>query len=244
MYNIIGQKVNRVDSYEKATGKAIYGDDIKLHGMLYAANRYTDIPSGKIKRIDITKAKQVDGVEAIALFNDVPGAKRLGPIRRDQFILVKDEVFYSGDVIAVVAARTREIACAAADLIEIEYEPVEGLFSVEEAVKPEARLIHPEFKSNVVNHYPLRKGDVEKGFKEADHVIERVYRTGFHEHAYIEPETVTAIPDASTRGLRICGSVQNPFTTRKIVALFMDLKFNLILGWKNSLRQIHPNKMY
>ncbi|MBI5218624.1 MAG: molybdopterin-dependent oxidoreductase [Bacteroidia bacterium] len=228
MHSIIGKKVTRVDGYEKVTGKAVYGDDIKLHGMLYAANRYTDIPAGKIKKIDLSNAEKMDGVEAIVLFKDIPGKKRIGPIRQDHYILVNDEVFYCGDVIAAVAAKTKETAYAAADAIEIEYEPIEGIFDPAEAVKPDARLIHPEFKSNIVVHYPLRKGDVEKGFGESENLIERVYRTGFHEHAYIEPETVTAAPDSTTKGYKIYGSIQNPFTTRRMVAAFMGLNLNQI----------------
>ena len=161
MHNMIGKKVPRIDSYEKVTGKAIYGDDINLHGMLYAANRYTDIPVGKIKSIDFTKAEKMDGVSAIVFYKDIPGQKRIGPIRQDHFVFVNDEVFYTGDVIAVVAAKTKEQAYAAADAIEIEYEPIEGIFDPAEAIKPDARLIHPDFKSNIVNHYPLIKGDIE-----------------------------------------------------------------------------------
>ncbi|MFA4852958.1 MAG: xanthine dehydrogenase family protein molybdopterin-binding subunit, partial [Bacteroidales bacterium] len=228
MHNIIGKKVTRIDGYEKVTGKAVYGDDLKLHGMLYAANRYTDIPAGKITKLDISKAEKIEGVEAIALYKDIPGKKRLGPIRHDHYILVNDEVFYIGDVVAVVAAKTKEIAYTAAEAIEIEYEPIEGIFDPAEAVKPTARLIHADFKSNIVNHYPVRKGDVNKGFGQSDNIIEREYRTGFHEHAYIEPETVTAAPDPTTKGYKIYGSIQNPFTTRKIVSLFMGLNLNRV----------------
>ena len=226
MYNIVGKKVVRIDGYEKVTGKAIYGDDIKHCGMLHAANRYTDIPAGKIKKIDISKAEKMDGVEAIALYKDIPGQKRIGPIRQDHYVIVNDEVFYTGDVIAVVAAKTQEQACAAADAIEVEYEPIEGIFDPVEAIKPDARPIHADFKNNIVNHYPLIKGDVNKGFAESDQVIERKYKTGFHEHAYIEPETVTAAPDPTTKGFKIYGSIQNPFTTRRMVAAFMGVSLN------------------
>ncbi|NTW32007.1 MAG: molybdopterin-dependent oxidoreductase [Bacteroidetes bacterium] len=228
MHNIIGKKVTRVDAYEKVTGKAIYGDDLKLAGMLHSACRFTDIPAGKITKIDISKAEKMEGVEAIAMYKDIPGKKRLGPIRQDHYILVDDEVFYIGDVIAVVAAKSKEQACAAADAIEVEYEPIEGIFDPAEAIKPDARHIHPDFKSNIVVHYPLVKGDINKGFSQSDHVIQREYRTGFHEHAYIEPETVTAALDPTTKGFKIYGSIQNPFTTRKIVALFMGLNLNQV----------------
>ncbi len=83
-YNVIGKRVPRIDGYEKVTGKGLYGDDLHFHGMLYAACRYTDIPAGKITRLDISEAEQIDGVEAIALYKDIPGEKRVGPIRADQ----------------------------------------------------------------------------------------------------------------------------------------------------------------
>ena len=228
MHNIIGTRVQRVDGYEKVTGKAAYGDDLKFNGMLYAACRYTDIPVGKITNIDTSRAAQMEGVEAIALYKDVPGQKRVGPIRADHYPLVNDEVFYSGDVIAVVAAISKEIARAAAESIRVEYQETPGIFEVEEALKPDARLIHSEFKSNVVVHYPLIKGNVEQGFAESEMVIERVYRTGFHEHAYIEPESVIAVPNPTSRGFDIYGSIQNPYTTRKVTAAFMGLKLNQI----------------
>ncbi len=228
MNNIIGKKVKRIDAYEKVTGKAIYGDDIKLIDMLHAAVRYTDIPVGKIINIDCSEAEKVPGVIKIAAFKDIPGQQRLGPIRHDQYAIVEDEVFFSGDVIAVVAAETKESAFKAADLIHVKYEPIEGIFDPREAVKPEARHIHPEYKSNVVVHYPLRKGNVEKGFSESDNIIEREYKTGFHEHAYIEPETITVIPDHTCKGYKVYGSIQNPYTTRKVIALFMGLNMNQI----------------
>lgn len=228
MYHVIGACVNRVDGYEKVTGKAVYGDDVKFHGMLHAACRYTDIPAGKVTKVDISRAEQMAGVAAIALHRDVSGQTRVGPIRADQYPLVDDEVFYSGDVIAVVAAESREIARAAAEAIRVEYDPIEGVFDVEEALQPETRLIHPEFKSNLVVHYPLIKGDVAQGFAESDHVIERTYRTGFHEHAYIEPESVTAVPNPTSKGYDMYGSIQNPYTTRNVVAAFMGLRLNRI----------------
>ena len=227
-HNIVGKRVERVDGYEKVTGKAVYGDDIRMHGMLYAACRYTDIPVGKIKKLDISQAQAMPGVKAIAIHADIPGEKQLGPIRADHYPIVNDEVFYSGDVLAVIAATTREVAYAAAEAIRVEYEPIDGIFDVEEAMQPEARLIHPEYKSNVVVHYPLVKGNVEQGFAESEQVLERTYRTGFHEHAYIEPESVLAVPDPGAKGVKIYGSLQNPYKTREFVAKFMNLRLNQV----------------
>ncbi len=224
----IGKKISRLDAYEKVTGKAVYGDDIKLNGMLYAAMRYTDIPCGKITKIDTQSAENVPGVKAIALYKDIPGQKRLGAIRADHYPLVNDEVFYSGDVIAAVAAESKEAAQKAADQIRVQYEPLDGIYDPREAFQKKARLIHPEYKSNVVVHYPLRKGDVQEGFTASDQIIERTYRTGFHEHAYIEPESVTVEPDPMCQGYKVYGSIQNPYTTRKIIALYLGVDFNQV----------------
>jgi CO/xanthine dehydrogenase Mo-binding subunit/CO/xanthine dehydrogenase FAD-binding subunit len=228
MNSIIGQKVKRIDGYEKVTGKAVYGDDLKFPGMLHAAVRYADIPAGKITRLETDAAANIPGVKAIALHSDIPGSDKVGPIRQDYLPIVKDEVFFTGDVLAVVAAETKEIAYQATEAIQVTYEEFEPVCNLEEAVKPESRLVHPEYKSNIMVHYPLIKGDIRKGFSESDKVIERTYRTGYQEHTYIEPESVTAVPDPSTNGFKIYGSIQNPYTTRKVVAIFMGLKLNQV----------------
>ena len=235
MHKVIGKRVQRVDGYEKVTGKAIYGDDTVFPKMLHAACRFSDIVCGKIKSIDVEKAKKMHGVEAIGLYDNVPGAKKIGAIRQDYLPLVHDKIYFRGDVIAVVAALTKEQAYAAAEAIEIEYEQEDGIFDVREAVKPDAKLVHPEYKSNVVIHYPLRKGNVEKGFNESDHVITRTYQTGFHEHAYIEPESIVVTYDPNTNGYKIYGSIQNPFTTRKAVSMFMGLRLNQINVFSSTL---------
>ena len=228
MGRVVGQKVLRVDGLEKVSGRAIYGDDIFLPKMLHAAQRYTDIPCGKITKVDISKAEKMAGVEKIILHKDCPGTLRVGPIRQDQYVLVVDRVFYSGDVIAVVAAKTKEQANAAADAIEVEYIPYEGVFDVREAAKEDAKPIHSEYKSNVVVHYPVRKGNVQKGFEQSEKVITREYQTGFHEHGYIEPESIVSEYDPTCSGVKVYGSIQNPFTTRRVVAGFLGLRLNQV----------------
>ena len=228
MSQMIGKRVSRVDGYEKVTGKAVYGDDIKLAGMLFGACRYSDIPAGKIKKLDISKAESMEGVVAVALKKDIPGATELGILIKDYYPLVDDETFFLGDVIAIVAAETKEIAYAAVDAIEVEYIPYEPVFDVEEAIKKTARKVRPGHKDNVAVHYPLRKGDVEKGFKESDQIIERTFQTGYQEHAYIEPESITVSPDATTEGYIIQGSIQNSFKVRNFVAQFLDIGLSKI----------------
>ncbi len=225
---MIGERVIRIDGEVKVRGRAKFGDDLHFPEMLHACCRFADITCGKITRIGIDKAMKIPGVVRIALYADVPGKPLIGAIRQDQYPLVKDRVYYQGDVIAIVAATSLDAAREAAEAIEVEFEPENGIYDVEEAYKPDARLIHPEFESNVVVHYPLRKGDVEQGFRQSDRVMERTYRTGYHEHAYIEPETVAAEPEISTGGFKVYGSIQNPFTTRGVVAGYLGIPLNRV----------------
>lgn len=218
------KNIIRIDGPEKVNGKAIYGDDVQIPNMLYAASRLTDIIAGRITSIDTTTAENMPGVVAIALYKDIPGQKRLGPIRQDQYIIVDKEVFYSGDVIAVVAAKTRTQAQDAAEAIDIQYEPYDPISTIDEATAPDARCIHQEYDSNYVLHYPMRKGNVDDGFKASDQVIERTYSTGYQEHAYIEPESLVVAPPTDKQPkFEVYGSVQNPYSTRKNVADFLGL---------------------
>jgi len=226
--NIIGTNINRLDGYRKVSGNAVYGNDIKLPGMLYAACRYSDIVCGKIIALDISPAQNLPGVQAIATFKDIPGNPRTGPIRDDYLPIIDDEVFFHGDVIAVIAADSPQSAQIAADAIKIKYSPYEPITDPLQALKPKARLIHPEYKSNIVNHYPLRKGNLKIGFQVAEQILTRTFTTGFQEHAYIETESVTVESDPDTEGYIIHGSIQNPYTTRKVVASFMGLPLNRI----------------
>ncbi|MCW8331164.1 molybdopterin-dependent oxidoreductase [Photobacterium sp. SDRW27] len=222
-FNQVGKDLPRVDGQAKVTGQAIYGDDIKLPGMLYGVCRYTDIPAGKILSIDTSEADAIEGVVRIATFNDIPGDPTAGVIIRDYQPICHDLVRYSGDVIAVVAAETYEAACLAADKIKIEYEPFTPINNVHEALESDARLIHPASGSNIVAEHHTNKGDAEQAIEQADIVIERNYQVGFQEHGYIEPESVTAYLDPTTHDLIVTGSIQNPHRVRGFVSSFMGM---------------------
>ena len=228
MLNLIGKDVIRLDGWEKVTGKALYGEDLKFPGLLYAACRYVDISCGTITNIELDKAKKIEGVCEILLAKDLSYNLKIGPIRQDQNVLITDRVYFQGDVVALVAAETLSAAYQACEAIRISYKPEEGIYELEKAENTDSKLVHPEYKSNVVIHYPLRKGNIKQGFKEAEKIITRTYRTGFVEHAYIEPETVIAIPDSSTSGIKLYGSIQNPFTTRRIMSQCLKYDLNRI----------------
>ncbi|MBF7981092.1 MULTISPECIES: molybdopterin cofactor-binding domain-containing protein [Rahnella] len=219
----VGTSVPRVDGHAKVTGSAIYGDDIKMKNMLYGVCRYADIPAGKILRLDLTQAEKVPGVVKIATYKDIPGVQKIGIVIQDYLPIVNDEVFFHGDVIAVIAATTYEAACQASESIIVEYQAYEPLTDMAEAAKPEARLVHSETESNVVCRHHTAKGDIETGFAHSMHIFEQEYEVGYQEHAYIEPESVIVYPDPSEPGITIQGTIQNAHRVRGFVAAFLGL---------------------
>ena len=222
-FTVLGHRVPRVDGAAKVTGSAVFGDDIKLPGMLYGVCRYTDIAAGKIVSIDTTEAEKIEGVVRIATYKDIPGNPVVGVIVKDYLPIVKDEIVFHGDVIAVIAASTYEAACLASDLIKVDYAPYKPITTIEEAIQPGARRIHAHAENNQINHHHTAKGDVDAGFAASAHILEREYEVGFQEHAYIEPETITAYIDPTERTLVITGSVQNPHRVRGFVSGFLGI---------------------
>ncbi|MGL4860399.1 MAG: molybdopterin cofactor-binding domain-containing protein, partial [Enterobacteriaceae bacterium] len=171
-------RIKRVDGIAKVTGSAVYGNDIKMHGMLYGVCRYADIPAGHIDSIDLSAAEKVPGVVRIATYQDIPGEPVVGIIVKDYLPIVKDEVVFHGDVIAVVAAETYEAACKASDLIKVNYTPYTPISDVEEALKPGVRIIPHGKDNNIAAHHHTIKGDVESGFAASKHILERQYEVG------------------------------------------------------------------
>jgi CO/xanthine dehydrogenase Mo-binding subunit len=106
--------------------------------------------------------------------------------------------------------------------VKIDFEELPVLNDPLKSLEENSPLIHPEFENNLIIHYPLRKGNTEKGFADSDYIIEQTYRTAFVEHAYIEPEAVIAIPHETPNSVKIIGSIQNPFTCRKVVASVLN----------------------
>jgi CO/xanthine dehydrogenase Mo-binding subunit len=214
-----------VDALGKVTGRAKFAADYNLAHQLYGKVLRAKHPHARILRIEASKAKQLDGVEAVLTARDIPGEKVIGIVVKNQAILAGDKVRYLGDGLALVAARTREIAEAALDLIEVDYEPLPVVSDPEAALEPGAPKIHGD--DNTFVHHKVRKGDLGKGFAEADFVIERKFRTPCIEHSYLEPEAVLAEP-AEHGGVLVTGSVQNLFSSRRSVAAALKLDLNRV----------------
>lgn len=191
--DVVGSSIPRVDGVPKVTGQAIFADDMSFPNMLQAKVLRSKHAHALIKRMNTERAKVLPGVVAVLTADDVPGRNGYGIHVKDQPVLAKDKVRYYGDAVAVVAAENLRIAEQALELIEVEYEPLPGIFSVEDALKPDAPKIHPN--GNLLFHRKVYKGDVEKGFREADVIVEDRFRTPMVEHAYIEPESGIGVYD-------------------------------------------------
>lgn len=220
---LVGNEVPRVDGKAKVRGAAVYGDDIVLKNMLYGVCRYADIAAGQIASLDISEAEKLPGVVKIATWKDIPGQRCIGVVIPDYPPIVESEIAFRGDVIAVIAAESYEIASQAADKIRVAYTPWTPITSVREAIRPGARPIHSDKENNIINHHHTIKGDIEAGFAASSYIFERDFEVGFQEHAYIEPESITVGYDDNEQIVTIYGSIQNAHRVRGMVAKYLDL---------------------
>ena len=207
MTKIVGKRVERVGILDKVTGKARYGADLEISGALVLKAYRSPIAHGKIKRIETREAEAVDGVVRVFTAKDIPGENLYGIINRDQTVLAEEKVRFVGDPIVLVAAENEESAEMALEALKVEFEELPAVFDPVEALTPEAPPIHE--KGNLLFERKVVKGDVEKGFAEADIIIEDDYETNMLEHAYIEPEVGVAYKDEDGN-IVVLVTTQNP----------------------------------
>ena len=225
-YSMVGKSIPRTDAPLQVTGRQIYGEDMYRPNMLIAKARYSDYMHARIKRIDISRAEKMPGVQAVITHRDIPfnhnGSGIYGVL--DQPVLAEDKVYYRGDAIAVVAAETREQAEAAAGAVEIDYDPLPAVFSVEDAIVPDAPLVHPECgSSNISHHLRIRDGDTsERMFDGCDCIVERTYHTQKVDHAPIEPHVALA-EFAEDGHLIITTSTSRPFNYLGVMTSIMQM---------------------
>ena len=220
--SVIGTSVRRPDVPGKVTGAARYAGDLALPGMLHAKIKRSNVAHANIRRIDTTKALAYPGVKAVLTHLNVPRVLHYGSphprsasLACDQYIL-DNKVRYWGEGVAAVAAVSEEIAEEALDLIEVEYEELPALISVEQALASSV-LIHGTKNNLVVDPVVVKRGDVERGFAEADLVIEGVYEMGRPTPAYMEPNVCVFQWDDDGK-LTAWISTQTPFMVRGILA--------------------------
>ncbi|HQP62855.1 MAG TPA: xanthine dehydrogenase family protein molybdopterin-binding subunit, partial [Candidatus Cloacimonas sp.] len=215
----------RNDAIAKVTGRAKYADDYKLPNMLYAVPLHSQVASAIINNIDSTEALKQKGVVAVYTAKDIPGNIKYGQIIMDCPTLVNKRIRSAGDVLALIVAETREIAISALPLIKVELSELPAVFDPEEAIKENSPIVNPDFGSNICNYHKVRTGDIDKGEKEADLIIEQEFNTSRVEHSYLEPETALCFL-RQDGVLEVLGSMQHPFSTRRFVASTLGCKLS------------------
>ena len=228
---IIGKPQAKVDARKLAAGKPVFTDDFSIPGMLYAALLTSPYAHARLLKIDASKARMLPGVHAVLTWQDIPRIKYSSagqsypqPQPFDQ-VSLDNKVRHVGDRLAVVAAETTEIAQAALDLIDVDYEVLPVAVTPEQAMRDGAPIIHDETDTkgifdrahNIANHIDAKVGDVDKGFAEADHIFEGEYRTQRQQHAQLEPHVCITYLDENDR-LVVRSSNQVPFHIRRMIA--------------------------
>ncbi len=191
----IGKIQKRIDAEAKVTGEALYPGDINFENQLYLKTLFSERPHAVVKKIDTSIAEKIPGVILILTAKDVPN-NEYGLIMPDQPVLCgpgsnkqfAERVRCVSDQIALIIAESDRIAKLAKNSIIVEYEDLPVIKNPDEAMLADAVRIHPEKEDNLLLHYKIRDGDVEKAFTEADVIIEGKYSTPMQEHAYLQPE--------------------------------------------------------
>lgn len=217
-YSMVGKSVPRIEGREKVTGRAKYCTDVVLPRMLYAKVLRSKYPHARILSIDTNEAERLPGVEAVITAEDTT-KQRIEAIVRgipDFEPLAVDKVRYIGQEVAAVAAEDELIAEEALKLIKVEYEELPAVFDPEEAMKPGAPQIH-DVERNIVGEFATEFGDVERGFKEADYILEDRFSTQYFHMCHLEPTVCMASFDSSGK-LTFYDNHGDPFRELRLAA--------------------------
>ena len=231
--SIVGTSVPRIDDVPRATAGLVFGADFRLPGMLHVKVLRSPHAHARLGSIDISRAQRLPGVRLVLTGADCD--YRFGSYLQDEPVLARDKVRYSGEGVAAVCAGYEETAEEALELIRVEYEPLPAVFTTQEAIRAGAPLVHeaahlyhdlgwvkPVPGTNIVYHFKLRKGDLERGFGQSYRVFEHTFTTDAMQHAPLEPHVAVAQADTEGR-LTFWTGTQSPWECRANVMEGLDL---------------------
>ncbi|MFZ3048604.1 MAG: xanthine dehydrogenase family protein molybdopterin-binding subunit, partial [Desulfatirhabdiaceae bacterium] len=218
----VGSSGPRFDAWAKVRGEEKYAMDIYEPGMLWAGAKRAGIAHGKILAAETAEAQNIPGVVRILTRKDVPGTNRQGIVHKDQPVLAGDRIRHCGEPVALVLAETREALRLALAKIVVSADILPGVFDPEDAIKPDAPLIHET--GNILMHAVIQNGLAEKAFSDCDVVLEDRVEVPFQEHAFLETENGIARVTPDGR-LTMTVSTQAPFRDRMEIAHALGLKF-------------------
>ncbi len=230
----IGKNVTRIDGREKISGAAIYGDDIDFGAsLLYAELVSSTEAHAIIRSIDTSEAEKVPGVYKVFTGKDFPF--KFGLYMKDRYVFAQDKVRFVGEQVAAVVARSPQAAKKGAALVKVDYEPLPAVLDQMQALAEGATLLHPDLENyphvpwfypkpgtNIAHWRKTRKGDLDKGFAEAEHIIEDTYTVPRYAHCAIETHVAVGKFDHSGR-LTVWSSSQSPHTQRHLFAEALGL---------------------
>ncbi len=220
--HVVGASVSRLDTLAKVVGQAKYAADFKMEEMLYAKILRSPHHHANILSIDTSEAEAMPGVEVVATYKDIPGRKDPPTCRPQPLLFANEKVRFMGESIAAVAAISEEIAQEAAKRIKVEYEPLPAVHDPVEAMKEDAPKLYPPYNNYIVAK-EVSKGDIGKGFAEADVVVEGIYNTQPWEHAAMEQEAALAYVDEGGRVV-IRAALHHFFPGRDWIASMLGLE--------------------
>jgi xanthine dehydrogenase molybdenum-binding subunit len=236
-YKVIGKRPVRHDGIDKVTGRAVYGADVQLPGLLYGKVLRSPHAHARIKSISTEKALALEGVKAVVTAADLPNPEgrsanlgELGEVPLEYLsrnVLASSKVLYQGHALAAVAATSPHLAEEALDLIEVDYEVLPPVLEVLQAMQQDSALLHEDLftqelgqkgdrPSNVASHQTFQRGNIQAGFAASEQVLEREYRSATVHQGYIEPHAATATWNADGHVTLWC-STQGAFTMRTSV---------------------------
>ena len=241
-YDVVGKRPVRPDGVDKVTGRAQYGDDTNLTGTLRAKVLRSPHAHARIKFIDTSKAEALPGVRAVITAKDLPfaslskeelGGEYTSLKFASDHMMASDKALFKGHPVAAIAAVNAHVAESAMALIEVDYEVLKPVVDVREAMQDGAPLLHEDLRtndmgetgekpSNVATHMSYSIGDLDKGFAEADLVLEKEYTTSTVHQGYIEPHNTTAFWNSDGQ-LNLWTSTQGSFQVRGTVASILRL---------------------
>ncbi|NKQ37469.1 MAG: selenium-dependent xanthine dehydrogenase [Chloroflexi bacterium] len=217
----IGSRQPKYHAQNLVLGQHKFVDDIHLDGMVYGALRFSDHPRAQVLRIDTGAAEALPGVIRVFTAKDVPGDRTIGLIRQDWplMIAVGETTRYVGDVLALVVAETEEIARQAAALIQVEYDVLEPVTDMHEAMQPDAPAIHEG--GNILSKTVTSRGDVAEARAKSAYIAQGEFETQRIEHGFMEPEACVAYPVEN--GVEVLSQGQGVYEDREQIAKLLGL---------------------
>jgi CO/xanthine dehydrogenase Mo-binding subunit len=240
---VVGTRPVRPDGVPKVTGRAQYGADWTLPGMLWGKILRSPHAHARIRSIDTSAALALPGVKAVITGEDFPEQKfeYIGPDRVainfwhfTRNVMAKEKALFEGHPVAAVAADTKEIASAALKLIQVDYEVLPHVIDVDDAMKPDAPLLFEDMKtrgvtpepagaSNISKKVEFKQGDIDAGFEAADEIVEMSFKTKPVHQGYIEPQATLARCDADGQA-EVWSSSQGHFAMRAFTAKLLGMR--------------------